>query len=264
VSATDPGTTSVATYVYCIVQSPAAPDLAGAPPGLPDTGPLRVLALDSGLWLVAADAPLPAYGGEAIDERLSDLSWVSERALAHEQVVEHVAAIHPVLPMKLFTLFGSDERALIGLRGRKDEIARTFARIAGRVEWGVRVLFHDSKAKLTAAEAVARKEDPTGRSFLLRKKVEKDSARTLAAQGRAEADRAFEELARHADAARRREPVAETGARLVLDAAFLVPRGDGAPFEEAVRRWADHLAAHSCELTLTGPWPPYNFIQEPA
>jgi Gas vesicle synthesis protein GvpL/GvpF len=254
---------AAATYIYCVAQGRESPDSAGAPSGLEGTGPLRVLFLDDGLWLVAADAPLPDYSGEAIEGRLSDLAWVSGRALAHEKVVEHFAAVHPVLPMKLFTLFASDERAHAALSERKDEITRALARIAGRAEWGVRVIFVETKARQAATRAAAAQgETATGRGFLERKKAEQDGARTLVSRVRSEVDEAYADLAGHADAARRREPEAATGARLLLDAAFLVRHGAEAPFEQAVRRWANRLAASSCEVTLTGPWPPYNFIQE--
>jgi hypothetical protein len=261
---------ATATYAYCVVQSDAAPGLAGAPAGLPGTSLPRALPVAAGLWLVAADAPLPEYSGEAIDARLSDLDWVGERALAHEQVVEHLAAAHPALPMKLFTLFGSDERACLRLREQQEEIGRVLARIAGRVEWGVRILFQGALqgAKARPFQGVEPERPATGKGFLLRKKAEQEGARALAGQVRAEVDQAYDELASHAVAARRHEPVAggggEAGARLLLDAAFLVPKGDGDGFEAAVQRWADHLAGHACELTLTGPWPPYNFIAEPA
>lgn len=257
---------ATATYVYCVVQSPAAPDLAGAPPGLPKTAPLRALSLPGGLWLVAAGAPLPEYGGEEIEDRLADLSWVGDRAMAHERVVEHFAAAHPVVPMKLFTLFSSDERAVARLSERREGMERIFSLIAGRVEWGVRVLFQEGRSRQALAEAAQREEAPgSGKNFLLRKKAEQEKARALAGQVRSEVDRAYEDLARHAAAARRHEPVpGEAGARLFLDAAFLVSKGDGEPFEESVRRWADRLAGSACELTLTGPWPPYNFIGDPA
>jgi hypothetical protein len=253
-----------------VVQSPDAPGLGGAPPGLPGTARLRLLTLDGGLWVVAASAPLPEYGGEEIEARLADISWVGDRAMAHERVVEHFAAVSPVVPMKLFTLFASDERAVTGLSERREEMMRAFALIAGRVEWGVRVLFQEGKVRQALTDAAQREEasasaGSSGKSFLLRKKAEQERARALAGQVRMEVDRAYEDLARHAAAARRHEPVpGEAGARLFLDAAFLVPKGDGEPFEESVRRWADRLAGHACELTLTGPWPPYNFIGDPA
>lgn len=264
---------ATATYVYCLVQSREPPALAGAPPGLPDTAAPRLLSLGApgaprnDLWLVVADAPLTEYAGAPIEARLSDLSWVSDRAMAHEQVVEHFTAAGAVLPMKLFTLFSRDERALESLRQRLPAIEKVFARIAGRAEWGVRVLFQEEKARRAALDQLEDDgtgkgaEATTGTSFLLRKKKEQESARRLAGQVRALADDAYADLARHAAAARRHAPVpGDSGARLLLDAAFLVPAGQPEEFEAAVRRWSERLDA--CEVTLTGPWPPYNFIDE--
>ncbi len=262
---------SSATYVYCVVQSPGEPPLSGSsgePAGLPGTSPPRARPLDgveAGLWVVMADAPLPEYGSEEIEQRLSDLSWVSDRAMAHEQVVEHCAAHGTVLPMKLFTLFTGEERALADLRQRRPEIERILERIAGRVEWGVRILFDEARARRAATETAAQ-ESPaaTGTGFLQRKKAEQEGVRTLAARVRAEVERAFEELAEGAAEARRREPPGEATSRLLLDAAFLVPREGSEAFEAAVQRWSDELAGRACEVTLTGPWPPYNFVGEPA
>lgn len=257
---------TIATYVYCLVRSPAAPSLAETPEGMPGTAALRLIPVDDGLWLAAADAPLSSYGSEEIERRLSDIDWVSERALAHERVVEHFAALGTVLPMKLFTLFHGDERAAAQIRERREEIGRVLDRIAGRVEWGVRVHFREDEARRQALTAVQAAPDPntprpaSGTSFLQRKKAEKESARDLAGRARVEVERAYEELARHATEARRREPApGEAGARLLLDAAFLVPSGDGEAFEAEVRRQADRLGPF-CDVTLTGPWPPYNFL----
>jgi hypothetical protein len=259
---------TTATYVYCILRSAAPPPFAGVPEGLPGTAAPRPLLLDGDLWLVVADAPLPEYGGAEIESRLSDLSWVTDRALAHERVVEHTGSLGPVLPMKLFTLFRSDERAVAHLRRQREEIGQILDRIAGRVEWGVRILFREDEARRKAAAAIGDGPRPvsgSGTSFLLRKKAEKESARDLASGARAEADRAYEELAARAAEARRRPPDAgEAGARLLLDAAFLVPASDGEAFEAEVQRVAERLAARDCEVTLTGPWPAYNFLEGPA
>jgi len=39
-----------------------------------------------------------------------------------------------------------------------------------------------------------------------------------------------------------------------------VPVDATAAFESAVRRGADRLAGAASELTLSGPWPAYNFV----
>ncbi|TMQ25050.1 MAG: hypothetical protein E6K82_07520, partial [Candidatus Rokuibacteriota bacterium] len=59
-------TRETATCLYCLVQADGRPSLAGAPRGLPGTGPLRLLPAGDTLWLVAADAPLTLYGSEPI------------------------------------------------------------------------------------------------------------------------------------------------------------------------------------------------------
>jgi hypothetical protein len=255
--------TERATYLYCVARSPAAPPLAGAPAGLPDAGPPRVLPLGEGLWLVVADAPLPAYSGPEIERRLAEMPWVSERALAHEQVVEHFAAAGAVVPMKLFTLFDDDDRALAALAGRRADLADLLDRVAGAEEWGVRVLLHEQRARELAAGTGPPAAAVSGTGFLQRKKLQQDILRDLLGGARGTADRLYEQLAGQARAARRRPLTgAPDGARLLLDAVFLVPREDAARFEAAVDGLAEELAARGCEVVLTGPWPPYHFVTE--
>jgi hypothetical protein len=262
---------SEATYLYCLVRGPREPSLAGAPPGLPGLSPLRALDAGGGLRLIAASAPLSQYGSEEIQRRLSDLSWVSARALAHEAVIEHFAGAGAVLPMKLFTLFSSDERAVASIIGggygpeSRERLDRVLDRVDGRVEWGIRIRLDDVRAReVLAAEARAAGSQGSGKAFLLRKKLEQDASRELAVRLRAEMDAAFAELAAGAAEAVRREPAAspESGGRLLLDAAFLVSRERGAEFEAIVERCAGRLAPRACDVTLTGPWPPYHFIEE--
>jgi hypothetical protein len=268
---------AVATYLYCIVQNTGlgfAPEGAGprdqtepvALDGLPETTAPRLVPLGGDLWLVVGDAPLPAFSAEEIERHLPDLAWVSACAVAHERVVAHFAALAPVIPMKLFTLFAGDERAVATLSGQRERLAAVLEKVAGREEWGVRIHFNASeagRAKRVTAPPAESGEPVSGRSFLLRKKEAQEAARNLASQAGTAVDEAFAELSRHADAARRREPVtAESGLRLLLDAAFLVPGAVPESFERAVQAVAERLAASACELTLTGPWPPYNFIEE--
>jgi gas vesicle protein GvpL/GvpF len=258
---------SEATYLYCLVRGAQPPALAAAPAGLPGCSPPAVLEVVEGLWLVTARAPLPAYGSEEIERRLSDLAWVSERALAHEAVVEHFAGAEAVLPMKLFTLFASEERALAHVLESRERIERTMERVAGCSEWGVRILLDEIRAReALAAEAREESGEPSGTAFLLRKKKEQEASRDLAGRLRTEADAVFAELAESATEAVRREPAAppEAGGRLLLDAAFLVPRQDGTDFEAAVERCSVRIAPRGCEVILSGPWPPYHFAEAAA
>src|SRR5206468_11399429 len=123
-----------ATYVYCVVAAPKRPRLTGAPAGLPGTGPLRLLDVD-GRHVVVTDAPLSRYGEVAIQRGLSDLAWVSRAAVAHEAVVEAFIDATVVLPMKLFTLLTSDERAYAYLHGDCSRIDVMHKRLANLNKW---------------------------------------------------------------------------------------------------------------------------------
>jgi len=254
-----------ATYLYCLVRAPRDPLSVEVPPGLPGLSPPRALAVGRGLWLIVAGAPLSEYGSAEIQRQLADLSWVSDRALAHEAMIEHFSALGAVLPMKLFTLFASDERAVANIHDHRERLVRALDRVEGRVEWGVRIRLDDVRAReVLAAEAREGGGQSSGKAFLLRKKLEQDASRELAGRLHAEMDDTFAELALGAAEAVRREPAAapESGGRLLLDAAFLVPVQGNAEFEAIVERCASRLAPRACDVTLTGPWPPYNFIEE--
>jgi hypothetical protein len=246
-----------ATYLFALLRRPRAPETVDAPTGLPGTGPPRVLSVERGLWLVAADAPLDRYGEEAIARGLKDVSWVSACALAHEKVVEHFGRAGVLLPMKLFTLFATDERAVRHVRARRIRLARLLDRVEGREEWGVR-LSGTGKAR----PSPPRKSAPrSGTEFLLAKKADRDRDGQRRERAAAEADALFRLLARHADASRKRALPEGASGRVWLDAAFLVPRRDRRSFETALRREARDLEARGFAVTLTGPWPPYNFVE---
>jgi hypothetical protein len=253
-----------ATYLYCLVSSAKAPGLRGAPAGLPGAGKPRALDAGDGLWLVAADAPLERYGEAPIQAGLQDLAWVSSVAVPHEAVVEHLSKAGTVVPMKLFTLFHSDERALEHVAKRRRQIYRVIDRIEGREEWGLRMILDEISAVRRAQdEARGDGGSSPGAAFLLRKKKEQEAAREVLDRARGRAETLFDALATKADDALRRAPPAgEVGKRVLLDAAFLLPRKRIRTFQSAVRAEAKKLAPLGYQLTLTGPWPPYNFVGE--
>ncbi len=260
-----PSRARAAIYVYGLVAAPAAPAVAAAPQGLPRLSSPRALAAGDGLWLIVADAPLPDYGSDAIGRRLEDLSWVSTCALAHERVVEHFAAAGTVVPMKLFTLFAGDARAVEHIAGQRERLERLLSRVAGCREWGVRVHLDERRARkaATAAGETLPGDGGTGTAFLQQKRRQQEASRQAVARAQARAEEVHEALAARARGVVRREPLAaEPGERLLLDAAFLVPEGDAAAFEAEVGRGSEALARLGCETILTGPWPPYNFVAE--
>src|SRR5229473_2309652 len=131
---------SKGTYVYCVIGAARRPRLARVRSRLPGMGPVRLLEVERGLFMAVADAPRDRYGEAAINRGLSDLNWVSRAAVAHEAVVESFISETAVLPMKLFTIFTSDDRAIAHVRAERQRIAAAVKRVANHQEWGVRVV----------------------------------------------------------------------------------------------------------------------------
>jgi hypothetical protein len=166
--------------------------------------------------------------------------------------------------MQLFTIFTNDERALAYVGRDRRRIDRVVGRVEGHLEWGLRLTYDEASAR-AHVDAAHRRDARTARSgaaYLARKKDLRDVGRTQLAAARTRATRLYREMARQATDARRRTSTeaAAPGSRLLLDAAFLVPAKKAAAFRAALRRAARTAGTAGVAVSLTGPWPPYNFI----
>ena len=252
-----PGT---ATYVYCVVRRDRRPAAARLPAGVPAASAPGVVEVSGKWWLVSAEVPLSEYAPDQIQKRLQDLDWVSRIALGHEAVVERFNRLTDatVIPMKLFTMFSGPERAraeMLASRKRLDSVAK---RIHGSEEWGIRIARRSAPAvpRKPPAQRVS-----TGAAFLAAKKQARDEARQESAAATEAAEHALVALARLAKDTRRQGAPEGAVTPPLLDVAFLVPSSRRAQFKAAANREAERCRRGGADLTLTGPWPVYNFVQ---
>jgi hypothetical protein len=251
------------TYVYGVIAADRRPRLTRVPAGLPGAGPIRLLEVEKGLFIAVADLPLDTYNESAISSGLANLDWVSRVAVAHEAVVESFVASKAVLPMKLFTIFKTDERAFEHVRSQGARIAGLVKRVANQQEWGIRVVLDRTLGAVAAKKRTAAARS-TGASYLAQKKAQRDASKELASRARDTVASLFDRLAARASDAKRRSAseLPAQGGPLLLDAAFLVPRARGTAFRSLAARESKALARQGYGLTLSGPWPPYTFVQD--
>ena len=268
--------TPVVTYVYCLVRAARRPSLRGVPDAMPGSEGVRLLELPETPsrrgaqrdWLVVSSVPEAMYGEDALEHRLQDLEWIGPRALAHEAVIEHFLSADAVLPMQLFALFKSDARAVEHIVHNSRRIGRILLRIERQVEWGLRLMWDPGSLETAKqprpprATSVQPRRLVSGADYLVRKRNQRDQSRVVLRRARADASRLYRVIAGEASEARRRSDVerAAPGSRLLLDAAFLVPARRAKAFQAVVRRHAGALERAGISVSLTGPWPPYNFI----
>jgi hypothetical protein len=264
------------TYVYCVIAATRRPRVSKKARGLAAMGAVRLLDVEPGLYVAVADAPLSRYGEAAINRGLSDLEWVSRAAVAHEAVIESFIGETAVLPMKLFTIFSSDARALEHIASQRTRIASLVKRVANHQEWGVRLMLDRAPAghaaasrsnrTRTASSGSSRRAESVGpgASFLQQKRAQREATVELASRARNTVAKLYDRLEARSRLAKRR-PASELpphGGPLLLDAAFLVPRARAASFKALTAREARTLSRQGYGMTVSGPWPPYTFVQD--
>jgi Gas vesicle synthesis protein GvpL/GvpF len=246
-------------YVYGIVgrQKPA---LAGVM-GVDAASPVFVLD-DDGLGAIVSEVPLAEFGDEALRSNLEEVSWVAAKVRAHEDVLERAAREAPVLPLRFGTIYRSLDRVRDFLAGDRTDLASTLEQLRGKREWGVKSLVdrdrlgqavHASDPR--AAElAEATEAKPAGTAYLGRKRLERHLE--------ARADQLAARLAGEAH-----ERLAAVAERAVLErtaglkGAYLVDEARDDDFRRVLEDVGREYEPFGIRFELTGPWPPYSFVE---
>lgn len=245
------------------------------PDGL-DDAPVEVLQA-SPCGVLVSRLPKSAYSAEAIERSSGDVSWLSQRAMAHDRVLtwaqEHTGEGGGVVPLPMFTMFGSDGAVVSSMDDRAEAIGRVFRKVAGADEFGLRIHRRDeqllSRIDELDSEIAALRKDAAGASpgqrYLLERKIDERAKGSMRAASQRIAREIFEGLhavARDAVARSLTPDASRTDVTLVLNAAFLVDRSRVTDFRAAVGAHMQTQEPRGLVFDFTGPWPPYNFVAE--
>lgn len=212
------------------------------------------------------------YQDESLNARLSDLSWVGERGLAHEQVLDWFLERGPVVPSSLFSLHRGAERVRERFEPEAERLRGLLERLRGRQEWGVKLWrveeqlreHIDQLSPTLRALAAEMEAAAPGKRFLLAKKMETARTEELRAVSRRVAHQSYAMLQEAAERATTIPipPATDSARALLLHGAFLVPREEFAAFQQRVTRVAHEFGGVGFEVEFTGPWPPYHFVEQ--
>ena len=152
---------------------------------------------------------------------------------------------------------------------QRTRIASLVKRVANNQEWGVRLVLDRTAAERASASSIGKRRaaapgGTSGAAYLTRKKAQRDAAVELASRARDIVAGLYDRLEARAKLAKRRaaSELPVKGGPLLLDAAFLVPKARAASFKALAAREARGLSRQGYAMTVTGPWPPYTFVQE--
>lgn len=226
----------MAVHPYCIV-----PGGHSLPPGLRGLEDSAVRAVRAGaldVWVTLHPAPVAASADAA---RLHD---AVVRAALTQQVT-------PV-PLRFGQSFSTDAAVAEGVQDDAARWQTLLDRFAGRTEYGVRVMTTGQNAERDVHAVAAE----SGREYMA--SLARKQAR--AAGRRAEAERIHADLAtRVGDLAADERVEHGHGGELLVSLAHLVARADAAAYHAALDAARD--AWPGMRILLTGPWPPYSFVE---
>jgi hypothetical protein len=221
--------------------------------------------------------PLAQYEPEALEAKLrDDRSWLEQQLRDHDAVLSAVQAAGPLVPFRFGTIFRSEEELRAVLAASEGQLARRLEELRGAAEWGVKTWVdgpllrrwleeHDDHARSLRAGLDA-PDLPAGRRYLLEKQLDRHVANEAACLALERAHEAHAMLAEHARESRTDRPSGydEHGDQWpVLRAAYLLEDERREAFEQALEIARRRDAELGLGYALSGPWPPYNFVDPP-
>jgi hypothetical protein len=243
-------------YVYGVVAGDVAPDAFQDIETIEPGSPVLLIAEDA-LAALASRVPLAEFGDEVIQANVLDPAWLEEKVRGHDRVLAAAIDRGPVLPFRFGTVFRGEEQVR-GMLAERRELSARLARLGDSVELGV-TAFADETA-LRDRFAGADDDEASGRAYMQRKQAERRAEEAAAAFAAECAAACHERLAAAADAATSIPLRANTS--MILNGAYLVARDRVDAFRSVVAELRAEYEDAGIELGATGPWPPYNFVDE--
>jgi hypothetical protein len=224
------------------------------------------------LLALASRVPAAEFGPEPLRENLNDLAWLEGVARAHEEVLERALAAGTLLPLRLCTIYETEQRVRDMLEAERGVLGEALDLLDGRQEWGAKLLVDPDKladeARARSPETSALEEELGGRSaagaYMLDRRLERhvrEAADSLAADVAEQVHTALQDLA--VDAVTRRPQNRELSGHhgeMLLNAAYLVEAEQVTGLAPLVAELEERYGTLGARIELTGPWPPYNFV----
>jgi hypothetical protein len=253
-----PARAGTAWYVYGVIRAdaPAAP-LTGTP-GL-GGGSVRLVA-DGALAAIVSEVPLADFDDEPLAANLHDPAWLEAGVRRHDAVLAAAVRETAVVPFRFGTIYRGEEhvRAMLA---EHPGLADALEALRGRIELGVKGIARNPPVPTTDDESDA----PAGRRYLEQKQRERRAAEEREATLARAADESHGRLSAVAEDARANplQPPEASGSEgtMFLNGAYLVRVAGEGEFREAVESLRGELGPEGISFELTGPWPPYNFVE---
>lgn len=225
--------------------------------------------VEAGLAAFATPIDLEEYTQAAIDARAGDVEWLGAIGYRHQGVMAALMREGTIIPLRAFTLHGSDTSVRARLAEDHERFTKMLERLDGKQEWTLKIELEPERWSEALTRRVGRLRElvdkiaaaASGAAFLLRKKLD--------AERKSASKEAEDELVAEIERAVLERLVCETVAesRQQREGAFpqlnvLINRDEEATLQEIADDLGKRYAEDGVTVAVSGPWPPYTFATE--
>lgn len=229
------------------------------------------------LEAIVSKVSLEEFGSSEIQKRAQeDLSWIKEKALTHEKVIEEAMRngdnILSIIPMRFGTIFKEKTSLEETLNKDYAKIKEVLDKIRGKQEWSVKIYLKDKRRFEQTVkeknEVIKEKEKEIaslseGMAFFIEEELKEAISK--------ESDKAlnniveilFERLGKSAVASVKNKILGKelTGRHepMVLNTAYLISEDKIEDFKRKLDDLNQQIQTKGFYLEHSGPWPVYNF-----
>jgi len=262
-------------YLYCIREK-----IEGVPAipikGIDGKGEVFTIVYRE-VEAVVSNISLEEFASEEIQKKArEDLSWIKEKAVTHERVIEGAMRendkILSLIPIRFGTILKDKARLEETLNKDYSGIKEVLDRIRGKQEWSVKVYLKDrekfEQVIKEKNESIKEKEKyiaslPEGMAFFMEEELTEVISKEVDKELNNIVEVLFESIGKQAVASIKNKIFGKelTGKRepMVLNSAFLIPEGEIVNFKEEAGELDQEIQAKGFYLEYSGPWPPFNF-----
>jgi predicted RNA-binding protein YlxR (DUF448 family) len=250
-------------YCYGIVENPVKINKNGFEEGKIYT----VLFKD--IYAIVSEVSDENFSQEVVDKNVKDIKWVTLKGKLHEGVIDSIMENATIIPMKFCTIFKTGKGVEAMLEEKYADLKYNLNNLKGKVEMGVKVYTKTDILKQQISEksySIKRlKEDikskTPGRAYFIKQTMETLLKEKLQKKLAIEKEKIFNRIKTFAEESKQNELLNKklTGKDMLLNGVFLIKKEHIGEFKNYVEKIGpDYL---NFELTIWGPFPPYNFVK---
>jgi hypothetical protein len=217
---------------------------------------------------VVSEVSSNEFSQESLTKNFKDMSWLSQNAPIHEEVVTTIMGSQTIVPMKFCTIFSEKQNVLGMLEEKYADLKENLDRLKGTIEVSVKVYYSSStlmdKAKKISKEISdleeEKKSKSPGAAYFIDQKIDllaKDLVGKLLYKEKHTVIQLIQSLALEY---RENELLAKkvTKKDMVLNSAVLLANDSKEIFFKKLDELK--LSHPLIEISVSGPFPPYNFV----